>query len=143
MADPLDLTLFELKVFVQASRSRSLRALARELALKPAHVSKVIGRAESRLGFRLLRSAGGIQLAPEALGVLRAAEEILERAESFTSGAKGARAAARTSPIGIGAVSFIHSCLVVPGLSRLESAARGKRFRIVETPREELVSQGL
>ncbi|MBI3541774.1 MAG: LysR family transcriptional regulator [Deltaproteobacteria bacterium] len=140
-SEPLDLTLFELKLFVRASRGRSLREIAREQGLKPAHVSKVIARIEERLGRKLFkRSAAGVQLTPEALVLLRTAEEITELAEQLPARSRAARD--WPDALGIGSVSFLHSCLVVPALGRIAAEAKRTRFRVIETPREELVTQG-
>ena len=145
MSNPLDLTLFELKLFVRTSRVRSLRELAREMELRPAHVSKLIRRIEDKLDIRLFnRSASGIALLPEALNFLRTAEEILELSDGLTpSKAGAARSTATQSALGIGAVSFIQTCLVVPAVPLLTRTRPQLRLRLVETPREELVSQGL
>src|SRR3954463_9238006 len=85
-----DISLFEMDLFVRASRLRSLRELARQLELKPAHVSKVIKRLESKLGTRLLRrSVSGVLLTSEGMEFLKVAREIGELTEHFpTSGRK-------------------------------------------------------
>src|SRR3954463_6779611 len=102
-----DISLFEMDLFVRASRLRSLRELARQLELKPAHVSKVIKRLESKLGARLLkRSVSGVLLTSEGMEFLKVAREICELSEYFP--ATGKRMGMLESRIwSVGSISFL------------------------------------
>ncbi|MBI3555812.1 MAG: LysR family transcriptional regulator [Deltaproteobacteria bacterium] len=141
---PHDLTLFELKLFVRTSRSRSLREIGRELDLRPAHVSKLIQGIEAKLRTSLFRrSATGVQLLPEALSFLRTAEEIVDLSEGLARSKTGQGPQTNQAALGIGAVSFLQNCLVGPLVPELTRGRPKLRLRLVETPLEELVSQGL
>src|SRR3954463_6529002 len=104
-----DISLFEMDLFVRASRLKSLRELARQLELKPAHVSKVIKRLESKLGSRLLkRSVSGVLLTSEGMEFLKVAREICELSELLPAAGKRP-GAAEDRVWGVGSISFLCS----------------------------------
>jgi DNA-binding transcriptional LysR family regulator len=140
---PPDISLFEMDLFVRASRLRSLRELARQLALKPAHVSKVIKRLEAKLGTPLLkRSVSGVLLTPEGTQLLRVAEEICELSGQLPSQER--RMARSHERIwSIGSISFLCREFLVPALTPLTSENTNYRFRYVEFTTNELVASGL
>lgn len=68
----------EMEVFATVVQQGSLSAAARELGLTPSAVSRIIARAEQRLGTRLLlRTTRAITLTAEGEAYLRAARRIL------------------------------------------------------------------
>lgn len=68
----------EMAVFVKVMDAGSLSAAARELSLTPSAVSRIIARAEQRLGSRLLlRTTRAITLTTEGEAYLRGARRIL------------------------------------------------------------------
>ncbi|MBK5003084.1 LysR family transcriptional regulator [Pseudomonas sp. S31] len=68
----------EMAVFVKVMDAGSLSAAARELGLTPSAVSRIIARAEQRLGSRLLlRTTRAITLTTEGEAYLRGARRIL------------------------------------------------------------------
>src|SRR3954463_9189291 len=122
-----DISLFEMDLFVRASRLKSLRELARQLELKPAHVSKVIKRLESKLGTRLLkRSVSGVLLTPEGMELLKTAEEICLLSDSLMPSVRK-RGGEEQRIFGIGSISFLCRHFLVGCLSPLASEKRNYR----------------
>ncbi len=137
-----DLTLFELNLFVRACKTRSLREVARQMNLQPAHVSKALKRLEGRLGRRLFkRSVSGIVVTPEGSELLATAEQMLELGERLLG---GSGAPIREEEIwSLGSISFLASRLVGPTLGALAEKRKNARFRVVEFTHNELVAHGL
>lgn len=133
------LNLFELTLLIEASRAKSLRGLARERRLKPAHLSKSLKKLERKLQRQLFhRSTSGIELTADGARLLPLAEEILTRAQGLTG--QGAATRAREKVLGIVAVNFIQTQLVIPSLAEI---AKAPRFRLVEIFPEDLLAHAI
>jgi DNA-binding transcriptional LysR family regulator len=139
-----DITLFELNLFVRACRTRSLREVARQMNLQPAHVSKTLKRLEGRLERRLFkRSVAGIIVTPEGLDLLATAEQILELGERLLPGAHPGSAGVQEEIWSLGSISFLASRLLAPCIGEFAAARKNSRFRVVEFTHNELVAHGL
>jgi DNA-binding transcriptional LysR family regulator len=139
-----DISLFEMDLFVRASRLKSLRELARQLELKPAHVSKVIKRLETKLGTRLLkRSVSGVLLTPEGMELLKTAESICQLSDDLLPSLRRGGAGPEQRILSVGSISFLCRHYLVGCLIPLVNEKRNYRYRIVEFTHNELVSHGL
>src|SRR3954463_2107216 len=128
-----DISLFEMDLFVRASRLKSLRELARQLELKPAHVSKVIKRLETKLGTRLLkRSVSGVLLTPEGMELLKTAEEICLLSDHLLPSIRKRGGQEEQRIFGVGSISFLCRHFLVGCLTPLVDEKRNYRFRFVE-----------
>ena len=137
-----DISLFEMDLFVRASRLKSLRELARQLELKPAHVSKVIKRLETKLGTRLLkRSVSGVLLTPEGMELLKTAQEICQLSDGLIPSLR--KGVEEQRIFGVGSISFLCRHFLVGCIVPLVSEKRNYRYRFVEFTHNELVSHGL
>ena len=139
-----DLTLKELELFLLASRTQSFREVARQWEMQAAHVSKVMKKIEEKMGVRLFRrSVSGVTLTPEALELVKTAEQICELAQEMKAGPK--QMATDQDPLWtIGSISFLTTYLIAPALDRLrKKTKRRSRYRLVEFTHNDLVAHGL
>ena len=139
-----DISIQELDLFVKASRLTSLRELARQLELKPAHVSKVIKRLEGKIGHKLLqRSVAGIILTREGLDLLSVAEEICGLAEQLEGANSKRSKAEKDIVLSMGSISFLSTYLLAQSIQQIQKERKRARFRLIEFTHNELVSHGL
>ena len=139
-----DLSISDIRIFVQAGRLHSLRELGRQTGLRPAHVSKVIARVEKKLGIKVFqRSASGIILTPEGLDVLQTAEKICELAEQLLGHERPGKFETAGRVWSIGSISFLSTYCLAPSLAQLSGKSANTRFRLIEFTHNELVAHGL
>ena len=140
---PPEVSLFDLYLFVQASRQKSLRELSRQLDLQPAHVSKALRRLETKLGLTLFRrTTTGIVLSKEGKDLIPIAEEICLNSEILTQRAHGLVRSVETV-FGIGSMSFLCQRYLSSCIELLSKEKYPDRFRLVEFTHNQLVSHGL
>lgn len=136
-----ELTLFELRTLVRVADTQSLREAARQLDLAPANVSKALKRAEEKCGETLLnRSARGMILTPAGLQFYQTAKKLLELSDDLVT--------SETAPesekvIGIASTTFINTHLLPRCLSDLSEKFSSYRYRLVDVPRSNLVTDGM
>ena len=144
MPTPTDVHIFELRIFVQAGKLKSLREVARQEGLKPAHISKSIKRLEQKIGVKLLkRSSSGIILTPEGLDLIKTAEEICNLADKLRPPGERLPDEKVHKIWSIGSISFLASCLIAPAVSNFEKSTPLTSFRLVEFTHNELIGHGI
>lgn len=130
------ITLFELEILSELAQHASLRALARAKHLDPPHLSKILARAEQKLGVALLkRSSSGYLLTPDGQRVVRFAREMLRTSEAFL-------APAVAEPVTIAAPRFVVAHVVAPALGELvePERERARRFRLLDMAPDEVTT---
>jgi len=138
-----EITLFELEIFAELSRRRSLRSVARARGLTPSHVSKVLSRLEKKLDRPLLkRSASGVFLSPEGKALLPSADRILQQAEQLDS-CRGPEQRRQRPVLSIGSVAFLNSILLAGCLGDLEADHPQHRYRLIDIYPDELLASGM
>lgn len=138
-----DLTIRELEIFVLASRTGSLREVARQSGLLPAHVSKIMKRLEEKLDQPLMRrSATGVILTPEGLAFLDVASRISEMSQGIGAATVDTKVANERLWT-IGSISFITTYLLAPAIDGWRKSVPASRFRLIEFTHNDLVAHGL
>lgn len=125
-------TLFELEILGELGQHTSLRSLSRAKKLEPPHLSKILARAEKKLGLALLkRSPSGYLLTPDGQRVVRFAREMLRTSESWL-------APEVPEPITVAAPRFVAAHVVAPALEALRQD--GRRFRLLDMAPDEVAT---
>ncbi len=139
-----DISLRDLEVFIMAARSQSLREVARQLNLLPAHTSKIIKGLEHKLDIQLFkRSVNGIILTPEAMSILPTVEKICEMVFELSPG-PNRQVSSIEKLWTLGSIGFLSTYLVSPVVSQIsEVAKKPVRFRLIEFTHNDLVAHGL
>ncbi len=136
-----DITLFELDVFTELSKSQTLRSVARAKSLTPSHVSKILTRLEKKLDSNLFkRCASGLMLTPEGRNLIGYAEKILHEAKAFDGPALS------NNPqrlIGIGGINFLINRLMVPIIQSLTTKYPNTRFRLMNLIPDHVMPSGM
>ena len=140
-----DVSLRDLEIFVMASRTQSLREVARQMDLLPAHTSKIIKGLERKLGTQLFkRSAAGIMLTPEGLEALEIAERICEISREMSPQAGQRQSQTAEKLWTCGSIGFLATYILSPAICRFQaSSKKNLRFRLVEFTHNDLVGLGL
>ena len=139
-----DVSFRDLQVFVMAARTHSIREVARQLELLPAHTSKIIQGLEKKLDVQLFRrSVSGIIPTPEGLAVLEVAERICEL--SAEMGPESPRPNQASEKLWtFGSIGFLATYLLAPSVCAIQaSSKKSLRFRLVEFTHNDLVAHGL
>jgi len=138
----LDVSLFELEVFTTLSTARSVRAAARQLKLKPSHVSKVLTRLEAKLGKELaLRSPTGIVLNREGVILEEVARKILRESAALADGFKLPTAANPAKTVlTIGGLSYVNRSLLAGSTKIMESFDESLRFRFLDIAPDKIIA---
>lgn len=111
----------EMETFLCVACTGSLSAAARELALTPSAVSRIMTRLEKRLGVRLIvRSTRSLRLTSEGESYALAARRILKDLDDTEAAIANRGSATRVSPLKL--MSQIKSAMSVLAMSTWQSA---------------------
>lgn len=139
----LDLTLFELNIFVKIVELNSLRECSRQLNLTPGHVSKALKRVESKMEAVLLkRSSKGMLLTPRGNHFYKTAKKFVELSYELSSDSPSLDRG-EEKVVGIASMSFINTHLLPDCISKLTAEISRTRFRLMDVSRGSMMAEGL
>ncbi len=138
----------DLQIFSEVCRTKTIRGVARRLAMTPGQISKSIQGLESKFGQPLFkRSPSGVLLTNAGADLLKIAAEILEGAEKMDRVLVDGTSSKRASVLALASPLFLTNQLVVPAVSAMSSDSSGTTddygFRFLDLGPDQLVPAAL
>lgn len=137
-----DISLHEFNVFLEISKTQSIRETARRFDVEAGQISRLMKRLEAKVGSRLLeRTPTGVSLTQEGSSAVRVAESILERAGELSTLSKDGDERSRV--FGVGSTSFLSARVVSHVIGEETRRDPSLRTRLIDIPPRQIVAYGL
>ncbi len=144
LSELASLKFYDLEVFVEVSRAKSIREAGRRLNKTSGQISKSIQGLEKRLSRKLLkRSAQGVILTEQGIELLAMTQVLFQEADKIERWVGGKNKNQETKVLAIASNSFLNNHLVAPTSSKLNFDAEGISLRFIDLPPDQLIPQGL
>lgn len=138
------LRLKDLDIFIEVSRAKSIREVARRTGLTPGQVSKSIQALESKIGVKLYRrSVSGVLPTAHGTELLTIAKDFIscgERIHELVSGKTETRAARVLS---VASTSFLNTHIIAPTICSFADEVNETKFRFLDLPPDQMTSVAL
>ena len=134
----------DLEIFLEVSRAKSIREVARRLNTTPGNVSKTIQHLEAKLGTKLYkRSVSGVLLTAQGVEILEIANEMIDSSESLKTLIFGQGKTKIKKTLGIASTSFLNTHLVASVTSELGENFLDYSFRFLDLAPDQMVPVAL
>lgn len=138
-----DISLYELSVFLEISKTQSIRETARRFDVEAGQISRLMRRLETKVGSRLIeRTPTGVSLTQQGSTAVKVADSILERAGELSTLSKDG-GDERTRIYGIGSTSFLSARVISHVIGDLSRRDPTLRTRLIDIPPRQIVAYGL
>ncbi len=127
-----DIRLKDVQIFLELVKTKSVRDLARRFGVAPGQISKTIKGLELKLGIQLFeRSTYGVEVSPEALGIVPMLENIHQQYLKLEGELRPQK---REDFLSFAASSFISTHLLPKVLADFQKDEVDSRFRLIDLP---------
>lgn len=136
--------LRDLEIFLEVSRAKSIREVARRLQTTPGQISKTIQQLETKIGTKIYkRSVSGVLLTAQGAEILKVANNIVNSSESLRTLLSDHGPTKVTKTLALASTSFLNTHVTAPVTSEFGQKHPEFAYRFLDVAPDQLVPVAL